>query len=397
MTFKSSRRLSTVIQSPSSNGPEEMSYSSNDKFSLRGLPYFFLFLAVVWYTAKRDRDRFYNLSEEAQEAELMSTSLPIIFTALILVAALVPIFLYQFITSSHLYYYWTTVNRSSGMALRLFGLRSDLLQVSSRLRAIAGTSRDDGAELQVWTSGASLAQLHDLTKTSDLSQLGKYFGRLRDAAKRLNHVTGQLDQSLERRVFDTLQSCITRLKAFRFPWQNVRHCMSSTYSSWLTYGFQIYPKEGGAKPPSTGSVEEIMRDLHEAAKRVVVCPLPFVSRMCDWENSYEAQDLVEKAEIAMESIQESTQTLLDNLPQLKISGLDFDKFAVVACWEFPVPNLQKASTAKTPELFSDDPTYDLNTLLSHFDESLLGVYTRTMVRKNDVTPRGRFRGKLICR
>ena len=387
MTSNSSRRLSTVIQSPSSNAPEEISYSSHDKHSLRGLLFPLLLFAGVWYSMKREGNWFSNLIMEAE------SSSPIKYTALIMVPAWVTMLLFHYITSLHLYYYWTTIKRSSETTLRLSALRSDLLQESGRLRAIAGTSGDDGVELQVWTSEASLAQLHDLLEKSDLNQLERHIGRLRDASKRLNNVTRQIDQSWDRRIFDTLQSCIARLKAVKFPWQNVRHCMSSTCSSWLTYGVQIYSKEGGAKPPSTAFDEEIMKDLHEAAKRVVVCPLPSVSRICDWEKSNEAQDLVDKAETAMESI----QTLIGKVPESKIlPGLNFNKFAVVACWEFPVPNLQKATTTTTPEIFLDNPSYDSNTPFLPF-ESLLGRYNRNEVRQCDLMPGGCFRGKLICR
>jgi hypothetical protein len=109
-----------------------------------------------------------------------------------------------------------------------------------------------------------------------------------------------------------------------------------------------YLVEGGAEPQSIAFDEEIMRDLHQAAKRVAICPLPVVSRMCDWERSNEAQDLVDKAETAMESI----QTLISKVPESKLlPGLDFDKFAVVAYWEFPTPNLQNTNTATVPEIF----------------------------------------------
>lgn len=121
-------------------------------------------------------------------------------------------------------YDWT-LKRSSEMTLRLSALCNALSHENSRLMTIAGTSGGDGAELQVWTSEAILAQLHDLLEKSDLDQLEKHIGRLRDASERLNNVTRQIDHSWNRRVVDTLQSYISRLKAVKFPWQNVRHCI----------------------------------------------------------------------------------------------------------------------------------------------------------------------------
>ncbi len=396
MTSNPSRRLSTAIQSPSSSAPEETSYSSYDKLSLRNLLFLFLFYAGVWRYSKWERDRFTNLTEEAQEAALESDSEMAIrffqYPISVLSVAWVPVTLYWLITNLRLYHYWTTVKRSSWTTPRLYALISDLSQESGRLMAIAGPSGGDGAELQVWASEASPAQLHDLLERSDLDQLEKHIGRLRDASKRLNNVTRQIDQSWDRRVFDTLQSCTSLLKAVKCSWQNVRHCTSSTCSNFLTHGVQIYSKEGGANAPSTDFDNEIIKDLCEAAKRVAICPLPVVSRMRDWERSNEAHDLVDKAEIAMESI----QTLISKVPESKtLPGLNFDKFAVVAYWEFPLSNSQKPTTTTTPEVFLDDQTCDWNTLSLPF-ESLIGSHPRKQVPKSDLSPGGRFRGKLFC-
>lgn len=134
-----------------------------------------------------------------------------------------------------------------------------------------------------------------------------------------------------------------------------------------------------------------MKNLYEAAKRVAICPLPVVSQMRDWERTNEAEDLVDKAETAMESI----QTLINKVPESMIlPGLDFDKFAVVAYWEFPVSNLQKATTTTTPEVFFINPSYDSNTQSIAF-ESVLGSHPRKRVPKSDLSPGGRFRGKLV--
>lgn len=197
--------------------------------SLRQLLFPFLFFASVWWFKKWEDYRFQNLPEEAQMAELASVSSVtvwlILYPSLILFAAGMSVGLYWLIISLRIYNYWTTVKRSSETTLRLSALCNALSQENSRLMAIAGTSGGDGAELQAWSSEASLAQLHALLEKSDLDQLEKHIGRLRDASERLNNVTRQIDQSWDRHVFDTLQSYISRLKAVKFPWQNVRHCI----------------------------------------------------------------------------------------------------------------------------------------------------------------------------
>ena len=143
--------------------------------------------------------------------------------------------LYMIIGNLRISQYWTAVRRSSETTLRLSALHSDLLQESGRLMAIAGTSGDDGAELHVWTSETSLAQLHGLLEEFDLDQLEKHIGRLRDAGKRLHSITRQIDQSWDHRVFYTLQSCFSRLKAVNVPWQSVRSWISSVYTNLLIY------------------------------------------------------------------------------------------------------------------------------------------------------------------
>lgn len=283
---------------------------------------------------------------------------------------------------------WRMVKRESEMALRLSALCSDFSQESGRLRAIAGTSGGNDAERQVWTSEASLAQLHDLLEKSDLNQLEKHIGRLRNASKRLNNVTRQIHQSWTRRIFDTFQSCFSLLKAAIFSLHDVRLGMSSSYSS-LLHRVQMYWNGDGVDPPSSAFDQEVMHNLHEAAKRVVICPLRVVPRMRNWESSNGAQDLVDKAETAMESI----RTLIGKVPESKIlPGFNFDKVVVVAYWEFSVSNFQKATTTTTPEVFL---SYDSNTLSLPF-ESLLGYNLRKNVPKSDLSPGGCFRGKLIC-